>query len=51
VTLQNPNAFFGDAARMFYVALSRVRSLEDIRLERRISPNSLARYGIAVTAE
>jgi ATP-dependent exoDNAse (exonuclease V) alpha subunit len=51
VTLQNPNAFFGDAARMFYVALSRVRSLEDIRLEQKIRPQSLVRYGIAVTAE
>ncbi|MDR1456512.1 MAG: AAA family ATPase [Puniceicoccales bacterium] len=51
VTLQNPNAFFGDAAKMLYVALSRVRSLEDIRLERKIYPQSLVRYGIDVVAE
>jgi hypothetical protein len=51
VTLQNPNAFFGNAARMFYVALSRVRSLGDIRLERKIYPNSLDRYGISVMAK
>ncbi|MDR2341011.1 MAG: AAA family ATPase [Puniceicoccales bacterium] len=50
-TLQNPNAFFGDAAKMLYVALSRVRALDDIRLERKIHPQSLARYGIAITVE
>jgi ATP-dependent exoDNAse (exonuclease V) alpha subunit len=51
VTLQNPNAFFGDAAKMFYVALSRVRALNDIRLERKIYPNTLTRYGISLTEE
>ncbi|MDR0727342.1 MAG: ATP-binding domain-containing protein, partial [Puniceicoccales bacterium] len=51
VTLQNPNAFFGDAAKMLYVALSRARALDDIRLERKIYPQSLARYGISVIVE
>jgi ATP-dependent exoDNAse (exonuclease V) alpha subunit len=48
VTLQNPNAFFGDAAKMLYVALSRARTLKDIRLEKKIHPQSLARYGISI---
>ncbi|MDR1438191.1 MAG: AAA family ATPase [Puniceicoccales bacterium] len=48
LVIQNPNAFFGNAAKMLYTALSRSRTLDGIFLEKKLSRWSLERYGIRV---
>jgi ATP-dependent exoDNAse (exonuclease V) alpha subunit len=48
--IQNPNAFFGNGAKMLYTALSRARTLGNITFGKKLSHWSLQRYGIRVLA-